>query len=61
MQMCLRSEGGENDTVCPFVSKKKGPSAPFRRLSGRCSVVDSQADRSLCAQQLKLLPNKKIN
>lgn len=61
MQMCSRSEGGENDTVCSFVSKKKGPSATFRRLPGRCNIVDSQADRSLCAQQLTLLPNKKIN
>lgn len=43
-----------------FVCFKKEPSATFRRLPGRCCVVDSQADRSLCAQQLKLLPNKKI-
>lgn len=43
-----------------FISKR-GPFATVRRLSGKSEVVSCQDDLSFCAQELKFLPDIKMN
>lgn len=59
-ELSVNAQEEEVRRMTQFISKRE-PSAAVRRLSGRSNVVNSQADLSLCVQELKFWPDIEIN